>query len=464
MIQFLSVTKSYPAAEENIFAVEDVSFEIEEGEFVFLVGPSGSGKTTLIKMLIREIIPSEGKIFFNDEDITRFKRQQVYMHRRKIGVIFQDFKLIPELNAYENVAFAMEVAGRSEAEIKEHVPYLLDIVGLSNRMHFFPRQLSGGEKQRVAIARAISNNPDLLIADEPTGNLDPESAWDIVQILSKINNWGTTVLMSTHGFDIVNSLHKRVIKMQDGKMVRDVMKGTYEELDDFSLKVMTKASEKTSEVKDETETEIEEKPKENKKKTIKTTLKRKSKKVEVEEDEDADATEEDEALVEEIDEEETEINEEDNKKEKKEDKAEEDEIEEVESADTEDQDVEEQEEEVEEKKETKKKKVTKKEKEIEEEEDKDIEAKILEKIDSDEPIELDEDSKNTKKLLDKAKKTKISKLDLSRKELGALKEGRYETVADLIEAGVDEIKKVKSLTKTNIKNISKEIENFASNS
>ena len=464
MIQFLSVTKSYPAAEENIFAVEDVSFEIEEGEFVFLVGPSGSGKTTLIKMLIREIIPSEGKIFFNDEDITRFKRQQVYMHRRKIGVIFQDFKLIPELNAYENVAFAMEVAGRSEAEIKEHVPYLLDIVGLSNRMHFFPRQLSGGEKQRVAIARAISNNPDLLIADEPTGNLDPESAWDIVQILSKINNWGTTVLMSTHGFDIVNSLHKRVIKMQDGKMVRDVMKGTYEELDDFSLKVMTKASEKTSEVKDETETEIEEKPKENKKKTIKTTLKRKSKKVEVEEDEDADATEEDEALVEEIDEEETEINEEDNKKEKKEDKAEEDEIEEVESADTEDQDVEEQEEEVEEKKETKKKKVTKKEKEIEEEEDKDIEAKILEKIDSDEPIELDEDSKNTKKLLDKAKKTKISKLDLSRKELGALKEGGYETVADLIEAGVDEIKKVKSLTKTNIKNISKEIENFASNS
>lgn len=471
MIQFLSVTKSYPAAEENIFAVEDVSFEIEEGEFVFLVGPSGSGKTTLIKMLIREIIPSEGKIFFNDEDITRFKRQQVYMHRRKIGVIFQDFKLIPELNAYENVAFAMEVAGRSEAEIKEHVPYLLDIVGLSNRMHFFPRQLSGGEKQRVAIARAISNNPDLLIADEPTGNLDPESAWDIVQILSKINNWGTTVLMSTHGFDIVNSLHKRVIKMQDGKMVRDVMKGTYEELDDFSLKVMTKASAKTSEEKEDAETD--EKPKEAKKKAIKTTLKRKSKKViEEEAEEDLDTSDEEEVVEEvveeEIEEKTTTDEKEDTKKAKKEEQVDEDpaedEVDDEESDETEDDDVEEQEEEVEEKKETKKKKATKKEKEIEEEEDKDIEAKILEKIDSDEPIELDEDSKNTKKLLDKAKKTKISKLDLSRKELGALKEGGYETVADLIEAGVDEIKKVKSLTKTNIKNISKEIENFASNS
>lgn len=236
MIQFLSVSKNYGS---EITALQDISFEIQEGEFVFLVGPSGSGKTTLIRMLIREELPTEGKIFFHDSDITRFKRNQVYQLRRKIGVIFQDFKLIPELNAYENIAFAMQVAGRSDHEIKENVPYLMDIVGLSKRMHFFPKQLSGGEQQRVAIARAIANNPKLLIADEPTGNLDPESAWDIVQILSKINNWGTTVIMSTHGSDIVNTLHKRVIKMEHGKMIRDVMKGTYDEVDDFSIKVMT---------------------------------------------------------------------------------------------------------------------------------------------------------------------------------------------------------------------------------
>lgn len=236
MIQFLAVSKKYG---EEITAVEDISFEIADGEFVFLVGPSGSGKTTLIRMLIREELPSEGKIFFHDHDITTFKPNQVYQLRRKIGVIFQDFKLITELDAYENVAFAMQVAGRSDKEIKENVPYLLDIVGLSHRMHFFPKQLSGGEQQRVAIARSIANNPKLLIADEPTGNLDPESAWDVVQILNKINNWGTTVLMSTHGSDIVNTLNKRVIKMENGKVVRDMMKGTYEDLDDFSLKIVT---------------------------------------------------------------------------------------------------------------------------------------------------------------------------------------------------------------------------------
>lgn len=242
MIQFLSVTKEYTGG--DIVAVEDISFDVDDGEFVFLVGPSGSGKTTLIKMLIREELPSSGKIFFDDSDITRFKTRSIYQLRRQIGVIFQDFKLIPELNAYENVAFVMEVAGRSEKEIKAQVPYLLDIVGLSDRTHFFPKQLSGGEKQRVAIARAMANNPKLLIADEPTGNLDPESAWDVVQILAKINNWGTTVLMSTHGSDIVNTLHKRVLKLEGGKLIRDDMKGTYEELDDFSLKVISSASSK----------------------------------------------------------------------------------------------------------------------------------------------------------------------------------------------------------------------------
>ncbi|KXK26426.1 MAG: Cell division ATP-binding protein FtsE [candidate division WS6 bacterium OLB20] len=238
MIQLISVNKQYG---QDIAALSDISLEIQDGEFVFLVGPSGSGKTTLIKMLIREELPTEGKIFFHDDDITRYNRRQVYALRRKIGVIFQDYKLIPELNAYENVAFAMEAAGRSDRDIKENVPYLLDIVGLSKRMHFFPRMLSGGEKQRVAIARAMANNPKLLIADEPTGNLDPDSAWDIVQILSKINNWGTTVIMSTHGSDIVNSLHKRVLRMEDGKLVRDDYRGSYDEVDEFSLKVLSES-------------------------------------------------------------------------------------------------------------------------------------------------------------------------------------------------------------------------------
>src|SRR3972149_9535118 len=241
MIQLVSVTKKYG---DELTALDDITIEIQDGEFVFLVGPSGSGKTTLIKMLIREELPSAGKIYFEDEDITRYRRRQVYNLRRKIGVIFQDYKLIPELDAYENVAFAMEAAGKSDHEIAEKVPYLLDIVGLSNRMDFFPRQLSGGEKQRVAIARAMANNPKLLIADEPTGNLDPDSAWDIVQILSKINNWGTTVIMSTHGSDIVNSLDKRVLRMQEGKIVRDDYRGSYEEVDEFSLRVLNASKDK----------------------------------------------------------------------------------------------------------------------------------------------------------------------------------------------------------------------------
>lgn len=235
MIQFLSVSKNF---DDQIFSLQDISFEIQEGEFVFLVGPSGSGKTSIIKLLIREENPSAGKIFFEDEDITGFNRNKVYQLRRRIGVIFQDFKLINELSAYENIAFAMEAAGKPDSEIKENVPYLLDIVGLSHRANSFPYQLSGGEKQRVAIARAMSNNPRLLIADEPTGNLDPETAWDIAQILYKINNWGTTVIMSTHGSDIVNSMHKRVIRLQNGNIVRDDFKGSYDDIDEFSLKII----------------------------------------------------------------------------------------------------------------------------------------------------------------------------------------------------------------------------------
>jgi cell division transport system ATP-binding protein len=240
MIQFLSVSKKF---DDNLFSLQDLSFEIQEGEFVFLVGPSGSGKTTIIKLLIREENPTAGRIFFEDEDVTKFNRNKVYQLRRRIGVIFQDFKLINEMNAFENIAFAMEAAGKPEREIKENVPYLLDIVGLGHRAHSFPYQLSGGEKQRIAIARAMANNPRLLIADEPTGNLDPDTAWDIAQILYKINNWGTTVIMSTHGSDIVNSMHKRVIRLQDGKILRDDFKGSYEDIDEFSLKIINSNAE-----------------------------------------------------------------------------------------------------------------------------------------------------------------------------------------------------------------------------
>lgn len=244
MIQFLSVSKNF---DDQIFSLQDISFEIQEGEFVFLVGPSGSGKTSIIKLLIREEAPTAGKIFFEDEDITGFNRNKVYQLRRRIGVIFQDFKLINELSAYENIAFAMEAAGKPDSEIKENVPYLLDIVGLAHRANSFPYQLSGGEKQRVAIARAMSNNPRLLIADEPTGNLDPESAWDIAQILYKINNWGTTVIMSTHGSDIVNSMHKRVIRLQNGSIIRDDFKGSYDDIDEFSIKIINSANKQEKE-------------------------------------------------------------------------------------------------------------------------------------------------------------------------------------------------------------------------
>lgn len=226
MVEFKNVSKLY---DNRIYAVDDVNFKVEPGEFVFLIGPSGSGKTTIIKMLIRDEVPSNGKIIFDDKDITKISRDSVYKLRREIGVIFQDYKLVQEKTAFENVAFAMEAAGKKDSEIKETVPYVLDIVGLSSRMKAFPRQLSGGEQQRVTIARAIANNPKILIADEPTGNLDPASAWDIVQILSKINNWGTTVIMSTHGTDIVNALNKRVIQMQNGKIVRDDKGGLYDE-------------------------------------------------------------------------------------------------------------------------------------------------------------------------------------------------------------------------------------------
>lgn len=242
MVEFKDVSKVY---DNRIFAINDINFKVDQGEFVFLIGPSGSGKTTIIKMLIRDEVPSSGKIIFNERDITKINRDGVYKLRREIGVIFQDYKLVQDKTAYENVAFAMEAAGKRDSEIKETVPYVLDIVGLSGRMKAFPKQLSGGEQQRVTIARAIANNPKILIADEPTGNLDPASAWDIVQILSKINNWGTTVIMSTHGTDIVNALNKRVIQMANGSIIRDDAGGTYDEINlGYEEKILDKANKK----------------------------------------------------------------------------------------------------------------------------------------------------------------------------------------------------------------------------
>jgi cell division transport system ATP-binding protein len=266
MIQFLGVTKIYDSPTKPIKALDNVSFEINEGEFVFLVGKSGSGKTTIIRHLIREESPSQGKIYFADQDITKLNRSGVYQLRRMIGIIFQDFKLLEEKNIYENVAFAMEAAGHNQKEIDETVPYVLDIVNLADRAENFPRHLSGGEKQRVAIARAISNNPKLLIADEPTGNLDPEATWDIVQILSKINKWGTTVIMCTHGSEIVDTLQKRVLRLEKGKLIRDDKKGTYDRVDEYTLKnFQTKSEEpeKSEKSKDSTDDKIKKDTDEN---------------------------------------------------------------------------------------------------------------------------------------------------------------------------------------------------------
>jgi cell division transport system ATP-binding protein len=225
MIEFKNVSKVY---DNNVTALKDVNVRIERGEFVFLVGPSGAGKSTFIKMLLKEVEPTNGSIIMNDNlDITKLKRKQVPFYRRKIGIVFQDFRLIQGLNVYENVAFAMRVIEAPQKEIRKRVPMMLSLVGLSNKYKSFPHELSGGEQQRVALARAIVNNPALLIADEPTGNLDPDTAMDIMEILSDINRAGTTVLMATHAKDIVDVMKKRVIAVEKGTIARDEIRGLY---------------------------------------------------------------------------------------------------------------------------------------------------------------------------------------------------------------------------------------------
>lgn len=224
MIRFKNISKIY---NNNVKALSDVNVDIEKGEFVFLVGPSGSGKSTFIKMILKEVEPTNGKVVIGDTDLSTLTRKQIPYFRRKVGMVFQDFRLIPNLNVYENVAFAMKVVEATPKEIRKRVPMVLSLVGLSHKYKMFPNELSGGEQQRVSLARAIVNNPTVLIADEPTGNLDPKTAQEIMELLDDINKAGTTVLMATHAKEIVDSMKKRVLEIEGGEIIRDEKRGMY---------------------------------------------------------------------------------------------------------------------------------------------------------------------------------------------------------------------------------------------
>ena len=224
MIKLEHVSKSYSA---GIPALNDVSLNIEEGEFVFVVGDSGSGKSTLIKLLLKELEPTEGTITINGRKLNKIRRRQIPKFRRNIGVVFQDFRLLKDRNIYDNVAFAQKVIGESNRSIKKNVPKLLSMVGLAAKYRSYPRQLSGGEQQRVAIARALINKPKILLADEPTGNLDANNAWEIMKLMEEINEQGTTVVVVTHNLEIVKKMNKRVITMQKGVVVDDTASDHY---------------------------------------------------------------------------------------------------------------------------------------------------------------------------------------------------------------------------------------------
>lgn len=225
MIYFDKVTKIYYDGAPP--AVADINLTIEPGEFVSIVGHSGAGKTTLLKMLFAEVVPTEGSVFFGSRQISELSKNDLLKLRRNIGTVFQDFRLLSTKNVYENIAFALEVAGKSDEDIQADVPHVLDLVGLADKIWSFPHELSGGEQQRVAIARAIVNQPDVLIADEPTGNLDPINTHDVVEILKKINDLGTTVLLTTHNKSVVDSAGRRVVTMDQGRIVRDDKQGKY---------------------------------------------------------------------------------------------------------------------------------------------------------------------------------------------------------------------------------------------
>ncbi len=224
MIFFDRVSKVYP---DQSVALDDISLSIEPHEFVSIVGPSGAGKTTLLKLLLAEEKPSAGVVLFKDTDIHELDKREINDFRRNIGMVFQDFRLLPNKTVYENIAFTMEASGRTDEEIESDVPHVLRLVDLEDKAWNFPKELSGGEQQRVAIARALVNEPDIIIADEPTGNLDPVNTYDVVQILKKINDLGTTVILTTHNKGIIDSLGRRVIAMEKGKIVRDDKSGKY---------------------------------------------------------------------------------------------------------------------------------------------------------------------------------------------------------------------------------------------
>lgn len=224
LIRVDNVQKTY---KNGVVALYDFNLSIQKGEFVFVIGASGSGKSTLIKMLYREERPDKGSIYIGGINVAKLKNRKVYILRRKLGVVFQDFKLLPKLTVFENVAFAMEVFGYEKGEIQKRVLEVLDLVGLKNKVRQYPDQLSGGEQQRVVIARAIVNKPKLLICDEPTGNLDPDTSMEIMKVLENINNLGTTIIMATHDREIVDKMKKRVILIEDGRLKKDFEKGTY---------------------------------------------------------------------------------------------------------------------------------------------------------------------------------------------------------------------------------------------
>ncbi|MCI6044376.1 cell division ATP-binding protein FtsE [bacterium] len=224
MITLENVSKSYAKGQP---ALNDVSLHIDKGEFVFIVGNSGSGKSTLIKLLLKELEPTSGTIIVNDQNLGKLKRRQIPKYRRGVGVVFQDFRLLKDRNVYENVAFAQRVIEKPNRIIKKRVPEILTLVGLAEKYKSFPRELSGGEQQRVALARALVNRPNILLADEPTGNLDPKNSLDIMKLLEEINERGTTVLVVTHNREIVNSFKKRVITMRKGVIVSDEQEGEY---------------------------------------------------------------------------------------------------------------------------------------------------------------------------------------------------------------------------------------------
>ena len=225
LIKLENVSKKYG----EVLALNDINIHIKPGEFVFLIGPSGAGKSTLTKLILKEIRPTSGKIYLNNEDITDVSNRKIPYIRRYIGVVFQDFRLLPNKTVYENVAFAMEIIGKKPREIRRSVPIILSMVGLSDKAKSYPHQLSGGECQRTAIARALVNKPDVIIADEPTGNLDPKTSEEIMKLLEQINDRGTTVLVVTHNKEIVNAMKKRVVTMHEGSIISDEKEGEYHE-------------------------------------------------------------------------------------------------------------------------------------------------------------------------------------------------------------------------------------------